>query len=71
MENPKYDQRIKHALQQADFGLTQRELSETIDAARVTVRKYTEDLLEDGEIAVIEKAGSLIYYIPDEGGDNQ
>lgn len=68
MSDTTYDERIIQALQEADYGLTQRKLSEEVDAARVTIRKYCEDLLEDGEIAVIEKAGSLIYFIPDEGG---
>lgn len=63
METRNYDKLILQALEQADFGLTQRELSESVEIARPTVRKYCEDLLEDGEIAVVEKGSSKIYLL--------
>lgn len=69
MSKSKYDRRILQALQDADIGLTQRELSEETQLARATIRKYASDLLKDGKISVREKAGSLLYILQDDEGD--
>lgn len=65
MTNQNYYALILQALEQADFGLTQREIAEEVGIARVTVRKYCGDLLEDGEISVFEKGSSKIYLLDD------
>jgi DNA-binding IclR family transcriptional regulator len=53
-------------IQGENFGLSQRELSRKSDYSRPTVRKYTDELVREGQIRKVEK-GNMILYVSVQG----
>jgi response regulator of citrate/malate metabolism len=70
MEKVRYCDEITQALRGEKVGLSQRKLSEKIQASRPTVKKYCEVLLEKDVISVEKISGSHVYYLND-GDDSE
>lgn len=57
---------ICQALQEADYGLTQRELVEATGYSRPTIQGETASMATENRIKILEKGSSKIHLLPSE-----